>query len=259
MPTDIRKYYLDNVDEIEYHHDFFSEIKSIPDDVSFEIRDTQVAIEKFKSLCDPYYEKLGYSDVERCWFYLITYYLYTMGYEIEEFPDVLMRPPLNLYDFTSNEIRNKIISQAGQEADGKVPWAKRSQLVKNLTFKQKITHIGISDYIEQKFIEISTRNAAFDDMDTDEKLKEIVNLIENMLKKENGKYDKLDYSKLCFDYVSDEKIRTYKNKLQCFRHASDANLKQREAFTDEQKNFLIDFGLIILKAIYVLRKNDLPE
>lgn len=259
MPIDIRKFYLDNIQKIEYHFQFHGEIESIPDNVSFEVWDTQAAIEKFKGLCNPYYDKSGYDDVERCWFYLITYYLYTMGYEIEEFPDVLARPPLSVSDFTYNEVRSKIISQGEQEPDGKVRWEKRSQLVKNLTFKQKITHIGISDYLEQKFIEISTRNAVFDDMDTDEKLKEIVNLIENMLKKENGKYDKLDYSKLCFDYVSDEKIRTYKNKLQCFRHASDANLKQRESFSDEQKNFLIDFGLIILKAIYVLRKNDLPE
>ncbi|MBU5309423.1 hypothetical protein [Ligilactobacillus saerimneri] len=259
MPTDIRKYYINNIDKIEYHYQFLSEIKSIPDDSSFEVWDTQSAIKKFKRLCNPRISRDKYTVEDECWFHLITYYLYKFGYEIEEFPDVLARPPLNVHDFAYDEIRSRIISQGGQEADGKVTWEKRLNFVKKLSFKQKVTHIGISDYIEQKFIEISTRNAAFDDMDTDEKLKEIVNLIENMLKKENGKYDKLDYSKLCFDYVSDEKIRTYKNKLQCFRHASDANLKQRESFSDEQKNFLIDFGLIILKAIYVLRKNDLPE
>ena len=63
--------------------------------------DTEEAITKFRELCQP--EVNFSSDKNKCWFYLITYYLYKMGYEIKEFPRVLARPPVHPGDFTYKE------------------------------------------------------------------------------------------------------------------------------------------------------------
>ena len=88
-------------------------------------------------------------------------------------------------------------------------------------------------------------------MSTDEKLKEIANLIENLLKK-NGKFINLDYSILCFDYISNDLVANYRRRMHCFRHATDEALAERKLYTEAQKIFFVDFGLTILKVIHEL-------
>lgn len=108
--------------------------------------------------------------------------------------------------------------------------------------------------IEQKFKEISTRNASFENMSKEEKISEIVNLIEYFLKKEDV-FISLNYSKIFLDYIDEETIKKYRKDFQCFRHASEKSLKERASYTEEQKNFIIDYGLTILKSIRVLLKD----
>lgn len=74
----------------------------------------------------------------------------------------------------------------GKDDGGTVRYAARRVYVANLTFEVKTSHIEVDESIDQKFIEISTRNASFNSMSLDEKLSEIANLTENLLKK-NGK------------------------------------------------------------------------
>lgn len=99
------------------------------------------------------------------------------------------------------------------------------------------------------FMKISTRNARFENMTIDEKIKEIANLIENLLYVD-GNYIKLDYSKHCFEYVDDEIIKKYRKQIQCFRHSSNNALEERKQFSDEEKEFIIDYGITIIKLIY---------
>lgn len=82
-----------------------------------------------------------------------------MGYEIKEFPRVLARPPVEPTDFTYGDIRNRIIAE-GNDDNGTVRYATRRQFVANLTFMQKSNHIDIDSSIDQKFIEISNRQAS---------------------------------------------------------------------------------------------------
>ena len=112
--------------------------------------------------------------------------------------------------------------------------------------------IVLSDEIEEKFKEISNRQATFEEMSTDEKLAEIINLLENMLKKD-GKFVALQYSDMCFDYISDEVIKKYRKQLHCFRHSSDEAIDERRSFSEEQKSFLIDFGLTIINVVHQLK------
>ena len=100
---------------------------------------------------------------------------------IKEFPRLLARPPVAPSDFTYGEIRNRIIAE-GDDDNGTVQYAVRRTFVARLTFEQKSTYVDIDDSINQKFIEISNRQASFNNMSIDEKLAEIANLIESLLK-----------------------------------------------------------------------------
>jgi hypothetical protein len=261
---DLRKLYLENVSEQEYYYNFYDLVKSINETYNiFEgIRETQDykflvdniddAIEKFKYLCQP--ENESHNNEDRCWFYLVLFYLNKCGYIIEEFPRIIEHPPKDSYDFVNKEIRNKLIAE-GKDDNGTVRYNERRKLVANMKFTQKDNHIELVDAIETKFKEISNRQASFQDMSTDEKLAEIANLIENMLKK-NGKFLAPDYSQICFDYINEDTIKRYRKKIQCFRHSASESISERESFSKEQKVFLIDFGLTLLKVIHALLTNE---
>lgn len=259
---DLKEFYFQNIQESEYHYRFYDSIKNVnrtynifsgckeADDYEFEVYDAEEAITKFRELCQP---DVNFSSNEKkCWFYLITYYLYKTGYEIREFPRALARPPVDPGEFTYGEIRNKIIAQ-GYDDNGTVRYAVRRNFIANLTFEKKSTHIDIDDLINQKFIEISNRQASFNNMSTDEKLAEIANLIENLLKK-NGKFITPDYPKICFDYISNDIVASYRKKMHCFRHATDEAIAERNSYSEEQKNFFVDYGLTIVKVIHSLLK-----
>ena len=153
-------------------------------------------------------------------------------------------------DFTYGEIRNRIIAE-GDDDNGTVRYAVRRTFVARLTFELKSTYVDIDDSINQKFIEISNRQASFNNMSTDEKLAEIANLIESLLKK-NGKFLTLDYSTICFDYISNDVVTSYRKKMHCFRHATDDAISERKNYSEEQKSFFVDYGLTIVKVIHSL-------
>lgn len=260
---DLRQFYLENVSEKEYYYKFHDLIKNINQtynvfegyqetyDYKFFVDDIDDAIEKFKYLCLP--ENENHDNKAKCWFYLVLFYLNKCGFIIEEFPRVIEHPPTNTFDFVNKEIRTRLIAE-GKDINGTVQWNTRRKLIASLTFIQRESFVELEDVIERKFKEISNRQASFQAMSMDEKLAEIANLIEHMLRK-NGKFISLDYSQICFDYIDDAAITKYRKKLHCFRHSSLESINERESITKEQKTFLIDFGLTIVKVIHALLPN----
>lgn len=257
---DLKDFYFQNIQKDEYHYRFYDSIEDVNNlynvfngytevkECRFEAYDEEEMIAKFRSLCQP---DVNFFDKEnKCWFYLISYYLYRVGYELKEFPRLLARPPSDPNDFTYGEIRDRIISE-GDDDNGTVRYVVRKTFVARLTFKQKSTHIDIDDSINQKFIEISNRQASFNNMSTEEKLAEIANLIERLLKK-NGKFLTPDYSTICFDYISNDIVASYRKKMHCFRHATDNAIAERKTYSEEQKSFFVDYGLTIIKVIHSL-------
>lgn len=258
---DLKEFYFQNVAETEYHHRFRKTIEDVnfvynifsgPEEVNdyeFYVYDVEEAITKFRELCQP---EVNFDKEKTCWFYLITYYLYKNGYEIKEFPRIIARPPADPSEFTYNDIRNRLIAQ-GEDDRGTVRYATRRAFVANLTFEQKTNHIQIDEAIDQKFIEISNRNASFNNMSTDEQLAEIANLIEHMLK-QNGKFVSLDYGSVCFSYIDEADITSYRKKMHCFRHSTAEAIAERKTYSNEQKCFLVDYGLTIVKVIHSLQQ-----
>lgn len=103
--------------------------------------------------------------------------------------------------------------------------------------------------IKEKFQMISTRSAKFEEMSADEKIKEIVNLFEFLLKKE-GRYISVDLQKVSLGFLSNGVVIEYRKKLQCFRHSTTESIEQRKEFNDEQKFFLINFGVLLCNLIH---------
>lgn len=124
-------------------------------------------------------------------------------------------------------------------------------MVAGMTFVRKASSVAIGEALSQKIQLISAGNSRFEEMEDDEKLREIANLIENLLK-ENGKFIQPDYSKVMLGLVDGDTVRSLRNKLQCFRHSSKESLEERARLTDGQKRFLIDFGVTVCKAIHSL-------
>lgn len=256
---DLKKFYNENINESDYHYRFLESINSTMrhynifngyeeiDYVPFEVFDEEEAITKFKELCQPDVSYMGENSI---WFYLVTFYLHKMGFIIKEFPRVLARPPVEPSDFTYDEIRNRIIDM-GDDNNGVVRYATRRTLVANLSFERKSKYISIEESINKKFEEISNRGASFNSMTIDEKLAEIANLIESFLK-ENGKFIEVDYSEVCFDFITNDDVIKYRRTMQCFRHATVEAILERKSFTKEQKDFFINYGLIIIKTIHYL-------
>lgn len=101
---DLKEFYFQNIKESEYHYRFLESVKKVnytynifygeeeTQNYQFEIYDVEEAITKFKELCQP---DVDFSGENKCWFYLITYYLHMLGYEIKEFPRILARPPVD--------------------------------------------------------------------------------------------------------------------------------------------------------------------
>lgn len=163
-------------------------------------------------------------------------------------PIVVRRKENDRYELLSGHRRKKVNEILGLDHNNTVQYITRRKIVENLTFEKEAT-IKIENNIDKMFMEISTRNARFENMTIDEKIKEIANLIENLLYVD-GNYIKLDYSKHCFEYVDDEIIKKYRKQIQCFRHSSNNALEERKQFSDEEKEFIIDYGITIIKLIY---------
>ena len=253
--VDLREYYLQGIQPDDYYYRFYELIEHVNEvhnvfegdvhkyDFRFCVYDIDEAIDKFKKLCQP--ENSSFDNEQKCWFYLISYYLMKNGYMIKEFPKLLERPPLEPLEFTYDEIRDWII-RLGENDGNKVTFAMRRKYVAQLHFVIKSSSIIPSDAISQRVREISTRQASFEEMSVDEKLAELVNLLENLLKK-NGKFIEPDYSDYCFGLITNKTIMSYRKQLQCFRHSSEESIIERKSFSDLQKSFLVDYGIVLLK------------
>lgn len=264
---DLDDYYKNNIKNDDYYYRFYEQLITIPEreqkmiaesffseddvlmkDTRYEIFDEEDAINRFKKLCEPNEDMISNKDNINL-FYLLAFYLKDRGYKIQEFPRILERPPLEPYQFTYDDIRNMAIQKGMVCEDGTVKFDSRRKIVANFHFIKEEQSIKIDEKINKKFQQISTRNATFEAMTTDEKIKEIINLMENLLKKD-GKYIKLDYSKIALDTIDEDTMKKFKNKIQCFRHSSDEALKERKKFTEKQKKFIIDYGIMLCNLIY---------
>lgn len=255
---DLRKHYLSTVKADDYHYRFYDAINNVnmtynvfegpreTADNEFLVYDDNEAIDKFRSICRP--ENEANDKVSRCWFYLLTYYLDSMGYYIKEFQSVLSRPPEEPHDFIYTAIRDRALKLGLDNTDGIVTYDVRRRIVADMNFIQRGTAIELGESLERTLKAISTHDASFCDCDVDEQLAQLCNLIEYLLKGRGG-FRKLDYSTIALGYLDDETIMKYRKQIQCFRHAAADSLEERNGFNAAQKDFLVELGILICKTI----------
>lgn len=249
--VELRSYFCQTYYKHEYYVNMFQDLLTWRDSGDeFWIYDEQDAIDKFKDLIQPYNPNNPMIDTvnDNNFIYLCNY-LNDIGYYIEEFPNFLERPT-ERWDLSYDKIRKKIIERDGY--NGKVAWASRSVFVENLKFIKKNKH-RVSDDVAKTLKIVSTRCAEFNNMSLDEKLEAICNSIEYLLKphKKSDKFIVLDYTDTD-GYLSDDIVKGYRNKLECFRHSTKEDINKRSNYTDSQKDFFINYGLVIID--YINRK-----
>lgn len=246
----IYDYYSKNIKEDSfYYFTFNNDIESyfiFNDDYKY--FDEKELINRFRLLT---YPANDYSEDENMEFILICFYLNNQGYYIEQFPNFLERPT-NVGSF-SLEMREYILSQGN--SNGVVPWAERRLLSNSLIFSRNdIPNISITEDLNELFKKISNRNADFIAMTNNEKLGEINNVIENILKI-NEKWEDIDYQTESFDFLSNDIVMQYRKLIHCFRHGAENSIEERNNFTDQQKDFLINYGITICELVLNVIKN----
>lgn len=252
-------FYYDNIKKNEYHYKFFSTIEVYTFDLNsnndingekfdFDIFDPKDALEKIKDLCEP---SMNYTLKEEVLFYTSCYFICKSGYRIKQFPDIVSRPYEDLSKFTYDDIRNRLISMGKGEANRSVTWAARRAFASEFELERTPGRTFKDFALDEKFREISNRSASFSEMETDEKIAELNNMIEHLLNKD-GKYPELDCSPIAFSFIDYEKIKEYRTITHCFRHKSENALNEKNNYTDLQKEFLIEYGIIIVTTIHEL-------
>ncbi len=251
--VELRKYFYQTYYKNEYYAHMFQDLLLLNDHGDeLWIYDEQDAIDKFKELIKPYNPNNLMIDAKNdIYFIYLCNYLNDVGYYIEEFPTFLERPT-ERWNLSYDKVRKKIIERDGY--NGKVAWKDREIFVDNLKFIKKDKY-EISDKTSNILKTISTRGAEFNSMSADEKLEAICNSIEYLLKpeKKSDKFIVLDYSDT-EGYLSDEIVKGYRNKLECFRHSTKDDINRRNYYTELQKDFLISYGLLIIN--YIARKRS---
>lgn len=249
---DLRSFYLNNIKSSSSYFKYFKEIST----GNFEVviyDDVNEAIQKFKELIQPGNESVYDDNSNFGKFILICYYINHHGYYIVQFPNYLSHPT-NLSDFAYNKIRSHLITK-GRSENGTVRWSERRIFIDELDFKSKgKINTNFHESIEERFKDISTRGASFDNMSNHEKLKEIANYLENVLKVD-GKYRSIEKEEM-LDLISDDFIMRYRKKLHCYRHSTDSSLEERERLVDKE-NFLIYLGISIIHGLYNNRNPQL--
>lgn len=217
---DLWKFYTDKVNENDYYYKFRDLIYSADDYLAFTYFDTSDIIKNFRDLCMP---KNTYSNNENIEFILICYYLRANGFYIKQFPNIIERPT-ELEEFSYDYIRDFIHSRDNYSST--VAWSERRKLVNELEFIKKGNFQQIEEELSKKIQMISTRGAEFDNMTIEEKLKELSNLLENMLKL-NGKFINVDYANIFLGYITEENVKEYRKIIHYFRHATEEALNER--------------------------------
>lgn len=241
---DTLSYFKNNYDSKSYYSKFRSKLATISDE-QFVYTDRQEIVDRFRLICKPPEVEYENNDNE---FLLLSFWLNKNKYVIKEFPNLLSRPT-SLFNFAYNDIRKYVQKVRG--SDGTVQWSERRELCDNLSITTNSTYQLLPDDIEEKIRLISTRKAEFDGMTVDEKLQNLNNLIENLLKPNSkGSYLSIVYDDVFFGFISEEDVKHFRKRTQPFRHATEDTLRERAGIPENEKKLLAEIGVFIAVQLH---------
>lgn len=243
------KFWVENIEKNDFYFNKFGNL-IIDFRIELEVLDEKEAIDIFKDLLEPSSTDSrtdndnGNEDIE---FILISFYLNQKGYFIDKFPEFLERPT-SRYDLSNKKIRDKLL-RANKELDGVVPWQLRREYIADLEFIKRWQNVDLNEDAKRAIEEVSLNKGDFNDKEDDEKLLLITNVIEYLLKDDKKqKFLNINYSE-CFELFNEKDIINYRKVLQDYRHSTKEAVKTRKNITENQKRFLINYGITIINYI----------
>ncbi len=247
--NDLVEFWNNNIEKNYFYFEKFGNL-NIDFIIELEVLDEKEAIDIFKDLLEPRSTDSrtdndnGNEDIE---FILISFYLNQKGYFIDKFPEFLERPT-SRYDLSYNKIRNKLL-RANKELDGRVPWKLRREYIADLEFIKRWQNVDLNEDAKRAIEEVSLNKGNFNNKEDDEKLLLITNVIEYLLKDDKKqKFLNINYSE-CFELLNDKDIIKYRKVLHDYRHSTKEAVKTRKNITENQKRFLINYGITIINYI----------
>ena len=243
---DLKEYFNEHRNDYYANHFNFSEDLSYVDE--YQVYDVEEAIKFFKELIQPYSPAPNdYDDKKKNEeFIYLCNYLNENNYIIKQFPSYLKRPD-SRDDFTNKLLKEETRKFYGIE--GNVKWPKRREYIGQLEIIPNYES-GASEDLKAIIDDISTSKKDFEKMTLDEKICNLNNIIEHILKKD-GKFIIADYSK-SNGILTDQVVKDYRKKTHCFRHATEEALKDRTLLDDVQKQVYVNFGILIIEYLIAM-------
>jgi|SRR5690554_2118934 len=236
-----------------YDERYFSDVKRYPREFatlqSLDYIDDKQIINEWRSCLYPSNRSLV-SEIafEKAKYYLLSYYLWSEGYYVKEFPSEL-ETTLGLENFADRVLYDATATKYGRDSNRNVKWKHRRSLIDSLSIIKKDTVITPEEKVDELIKNISTRSAKFEHMTTDEKLENIRNAYDHLIKSYGG-FDKIDYLKLFMSFIDESNLKDYSKRLHAFGHGDAAALLERTDYTDQEKKYMIEFGVIVLNRLW---------
>ena len=190
----------------------------------------------------------GYTLGKQQDYQYISQWLHQNGYYMEQLPNAFS-DGASLVQVGNGLIRSAIQTM-NNDFENNVLWAERMAYIEKLTLKNNnITDVivpiktDLMDIIKN----ISNRNASFMELSLNEKLSNLNNAIEYLLKP--GKHFESVEESIFYGFLNNDDVIKFRKETQMFRHASPTSMQERENFSKEKKEFYVGVGILIVTAI----------
>lgn len=172
---------------------------------------------------------------------------------IEELQECLRSSPYYFkiskqYYMILKRCKEFLSASGGSHIPDDLPFIKLINYESIFTFPNSTNDIPLNNEINKAIAIIKSGTNEFYKLNIDERLGLLNNLIEYLLKKD-GKFITVDTDRLFKDLISNDTILKFRKITQCFRHASKDTIKEREAYSEDQKEFLSNLGMSICLAL----------
>ena len=181
-------------------------------------------------------------------FLSMSFYLLNEGYVVKQFPDLLKKIE-NSFAISDGRLKSSTRAKYGTDGKGAVTWRSRRAFIDELELEKVNNELALEIDLEKIVQEISIRDAKFTEMTNNEKLQTIRNAFENIGKKGKN-YIEIDYSSISNGLITNDMVLSFQKDLQCFRHGEMSMIEKRESFSEKNKLFMIDYGILILNLVY---------
>ena len=112
---------------------------------------------------------------------------------------------------------------------------------------ERSSPFNMTDQLQDNINRIATRDDLFIKRPVDEKLVLLNDTIENLLKRPNG-FIQIDDNRF-FGLLKNDDIKKFRKLTHVFRHGSEESIKKRERLGNNEKEFLVNYGTMIVVTL----------